>query len=386
MVDSAKPPLELVLQLCAQAAPEPWYPSVYAKENSADRERLDPYLDQLRMGGLIHLTDWVQGRGQGYALTPAGEEVVHNPQQMARLLAGKLSVRDSGSPGANAPGSPRESRAAPTTWEKGEAVRQGLNPVTPVVTYVLLLANILVFLAGSLTGVRERIPLKDFIIGNSDIVHETGGVTAFDLLQGQWWRLISSMFVHIGLVHLGLNMYALSVLGQMAERIWGRLRFLVIYFLAGFGGSCVAMALRPGSIEERGIVYVLLAGASGAICGIFAAEAGWVYLNRQHLPTQLFLAWQRNFVINLIILIYMSFSITGVSWEGHLGGALAGLVVAFFLNRFQFEWGIRRWIAIGGVLVVPVICFGFLLRAMDSSQKWQPFVQFVQQRNQASMR
>jgi hypothetical protein len=79
----------------------------------------------------------------------------------------------------------------------------------------------------------------------------------------------------------------------------------------------------------------------------------------------------------------MSFSITGVSWEGHLGGALAGLVVAFFLNRFQFERGIRRWIAIGGVLIVPVVCFGFLLRAVNTSDKWRVFVQAEKTRRHA---
>src|SRR5713101_7198771 len=90
MSDPAKHPLESILLLCAKAAPDPWYPSVYAKESGNARESLDPYLDQLRMGGLIHLTDWVQGRGQGYALTPAGEQVVQNPRLMARLLAGKF--------------------------------------------------------------------------------------------------------------------------------------------------------------------------------------------------------------------------------------------------------------------------------------------------------
>jgi membrane associated rhomboid family serine protease len=382
MNDSAKHPLELLLQLCGQAAPEPWYPSIYVKETGADREKLDPYLDQLRMGGLVRLTDWVQGRGQGYALTPAGQEVIQSPKLLSRLLAGKLAVRDGASSAAGRP-SP-EKGTAPTPWEKGETVRQALYSVTPLVTKVLLIANISVFLAGYFLPIQGRIALNDLVTGNSDVVHETGGITAIDLLHGQWWRLLSSFFVHFGLLHLGLNMYALYNLGQMAERIWGHLRFFVIYLIAGFGGSCVAMALKPEVIQQGAPVLVLVAGASGAICGIFAAEAGWFYLNRQHLPPQLFLAWQRNFIINLLILIYISFGFSGVSWEGHLGGALAGLAVGFFLNRFQFESGPRRWLAVGGVLLVPVLCFGFLLRAMNTNNKWQNLAQAERKRQLVS--
>jgi DNA-binding IscR family transcriptional regulator len=88
MPESSVHPLESILRLCAAAAPEPWYPSAYAKETNTPRDTLDPYLDQLRMAGLVHLTDWVPGHGQGYALTPAGEDVLKDPRQLARLLAG----------------------------------------------------------------------------------------------------------------------------------------------------------------------------------------------------------------------------------------------------------------------------------------------------------
>ncbi len=86
-------PLESILRLCAAKAPDPWYPSGYAKETGTPRDSLDPYLDQLRMAGLVRLTDWVSGHGQGYALTPAGEDVLKNPRQLANeaRLCAKLS-------------------------------------------------------------------------------------------------------------------------------------------------------------------------------------------------------------------------------------------------------------------------------------------------------
>ena len=82
-------PLETILRQCAEAAPFPWYPTAYARTNGITREELDPHLDQLRMAGLIHLTDWVQGQGQGYALTPEGESVLQNPRELAKVRAGK---------------------------------------------------------------------------------------------------------------------------------------------------------------------------------------------------------------------------------------------------------------------------------------------------------
>src|SRR5207245_5782671 len=86
MLDS----LETILRQCAEAAPSPWYPSEFARTKGIQRDDLDPYLDRLRMSGLIHLTDWVQGQGQGYALTPDGQRILGNPRELARLRAGKL--------------------------------------------------------------------------------------------------------------------------------------------------------------------------------------------------------------------------------------------------------------------------------------------------------
>jgi membrane associated rhomboid family serine protease len=355
MVDSAKLPLELVLQLCAQAAPEPWYPSAYAKETGSNRDGLDPYLDQLRMGGLIHLTDWVQGRGQGYALTPAGEEVVHNPQQMARLLAGKLSVREQEPRGLKT--------AASSPWERGEAVRNRLlNPVTPVVTYCLFLINIVFFLGGLFLASREGVPGNDYLYGGEKqpiILQRIGAVNGIGILNKEWWRLITSFFVHAGLLHLGCNMYALYVLGRNGEQFWGHKAFLIIYLVAGFSGSCAALIASPAG----GV------GASGAICGIFAGEAAWVYLNRSYLPPTLFSAWQRNFTINLVLIVFISF-LPGISAAAHFGGAVAGFIVALLLYSFQFGAGWRKLFPALGVLAVPLLSLVLLTRTMANDARW----------------
>src|SRR4051794_31982725 len=90
---TAMPPLELILRQCAGAAPQPWYPSDFLRETGAPRGVLDPHLDRLRLGGFIGLTEWVEGRGQGYVLTPAGQELVDKPRFMARVREGLLPER-----------------------------------------------------------------------------------------------------------------------------------------------------------------------------------------------------------------------------------------------------------------------------------------------------
>src|SRR5207237_2779668 len=110
-------PLETILRQCAEAAPGPWYPSEYTRTKGISRDDLDPHLDQLRMAGLIHLTDWVQGQGQGYALTSEGEQVLQSPRELARLKAGKLNhAREV----LAEPAAPSDRR---TAFERGEEIR-----------------------------------------------------------------------------------------------------------------------------------------------------------------------------------------------------------------------------------------------------------------------
>jgi membrane associated rhomboid family serine protease len=341
MPESSVHPLESILRLCAAAAPNPWYPSAYAKETNTARDDLDPYLDQLRMAGLVHLTDWVPGLGQGYALTPAGEDVLKNPRQLARLLAGKWSLRvvrdDRPQP-----------RSAPSPWERGEAVREALmHPSAPVVTFALVAINVVIFLL-KLGSENLYSQIFDWAVANP-----------FALLQHQWWRLLTTAFLHANLMHVGFNMYALYALGQNAERIWGHARYFLIYVIGALGCTCLALIIQP----------IPCIGASGAVCGIFAAEAVWAYYHREFLNPRIFSSWQRNFMINLVLLVFISF-FPGVSWAGHLGGAIAGLIVALCFSYSQAQIGVKRWLGLAGVILVPVVSVAMLVRTMNISAEW----------------
>src|SRR5204863_483354 len=115
----ATDPREIILLECAAAAPNPWYPKDYAQANGINRDSIDPPLDELRLGGLIHLTDWVQGKGQGYQLTAEGKQFLASPGVHERMRAGEPVARRRP---LTEPPVPPDREGHTTTWDRGEAV------------------------------------------------------------------------------------------------------------------------------------------------------------------------------------------------------------------------------------------------------------------------
>src|SRR5437899_1638820 len=102
-------------------------------------------------------------------------------------------------------------------------------------------------------------PLDTYLYGkpSQSVLDRMGAVSAADVyFRHEWWRLLTCCFVHFGLIHLGVNMYSLFVVGPLLERMWGRWHFLLLYVIAGFGGSCAMVMDNPVATG---------AGASGAL-------------------------------------------------------------------------------------------------------------------------
>jgi rhomboid protease GluP len=146
--------------------------------------------------------------------------------------------------------------------------------------------------------------------------------------EGQYWRLLSAMFLHGNLVHIFFNGYSLFALGPESEQIYGRWRFLVLYMLAGLAGSIASYALTPGPSV----------GASGAIFGLIGGLAVFYYLNRRTFGE--FGRMQLQSMITVIMLnLFIGFSAGGVidNWA-HLGGLLGGALVGYGLApRFSID-------------------------------------------------
>lgn len=190
-----------------------------------------------------------------------------------------------------------------------------------LVTFSLIAANVAVFillvvidsraLGGNVTRGTADLGLNKSLLRN--------GARYGDHIYPphQWFRLLTSGFIHFGIFHLAMNMFALYQLGQMLERSMGRSRFALLYFAGLFGGSLGSLLLErsPGSISG---------GASGAIFALLAAAA--VGLQRQGVNVM-----RTSIGSTLAINLLITFAIPFISIGGHLGGAAAGAICGLVL-------------------------------------------------------
>jgi membrane associated rhomboid family serine protease len=152
--------------------------------------------------------------------------------------------------------------------------------------------------------------------------------------NGEWYRLISSGFLHYGILHVGMNMFLLWQLGQLLEPALDRGRFVLLYFAAMLGGAVGALLLSPNA---------LTGGASGAVFGLMAAAAVGL---QQRGVNPMKTGIGATLVLNLLI----TFTIPGISVGGHLGGALMGAAVGYAM--LEPRWTrTAPWIAWAAPLV-----------------------------------
>ena len=178
-----------------------------------------------------------------------------------------------------------------------------------IVTRTLVAINVAVYLLqlGEGAGLNA----------NSGWIFEKGALYGPLVGNGDWWRLITAAFLHYGPIHLGLNMLALWWFGEVVERSLGRGRFLLLYLVSGLSCSAGALLADPTAVTV---------GASGAVFGMLGAL--------------LILEWQAtgSFTGQAMTLIALnlvfSFAVSGISWGGHIGGLVGGILGTLALARF----------------------------------------------------
>jgi membrane associated rhomboid family serine protease len=187
------------------------------------------------------------------------------------------------------------------------------------VTWALVATNVAVFLIDmTLTGFASF----DVMGFGAGPLVEAGAVHGPSVAAGEWWRLITSAFLHLGLLHLAFNMYALWLFGPVMEQLYGHVEFAVIYVLCALGGSVLTILLQPESAA---------AGASGAIFGMFGLA--FVVSRRRHL----LLGPQARAILSqvgtlLVLNLFITFiAASRISWTGHLGGLLVGAALGLLL-------------------------------------------------------
>lgn len=192
--------------------------------------------------------------------------------------------------------------------EPTEPAKNPLNRVSyPTVTYTLLGITILIFIFQM---------LSETLLG-SDIPAMLGMKVNSLVAQGQIWRLLTPVFLHGNILHIGFNMYALWIIGGRMERAYGHAKFIALYFLSAYAGNVFSFLFQPSPSL----------GASTAIFGLLAAEGVLLYMNRKLIHDAR--AMLQNIITIGIINLIIGMT-GGIDNWGHLGGLLGGLAFGWF--------------------------------------------------------
>lgn len=227
------------------------------------------------------------------------------------------------------------------------ALRSRKNPAT----YGLIIANVVIFVAMAIMARTVSEASEDYIVA---LVNFGAKVKAL-IDIGEYWRLVTPMFLHIGVIHIVINMYSLYYLGMEVERLYGTARFLVFYIVSGVGGCLGSYA----AMNDGG----LSAGASGAIFGLFGVLLSFSLFYRNQLPGLFREVFSiRQLMPVLILNLGITFMIPQIDKGGHIGGLVAGALLAAAVPYFKPERKREHpvWYVAAGLCVALVfVSFAF---------------------------
>ncbi len=190
-----------------------------------------------------------------------------------------------------------------------------------LVTWAIIATDVGVFLVDAALGGFTGMAL----FGSGGPLVEAGAIYGPAVAAGEWWRIFTSAFLHLGLLHIAFNMYALWLFGPIIEQMYGHFEYAVAYLLCAAGGSVLTILLAPQQPA---------AGASGAIFGLLGMA--FVVSRRRHLvlgPQARAIVSQAGTLLFLNLII--TFASPRISWTGHLGGLLIGVVIGWLLVPSQ---------------------------------------------------
>lgn len=220
----------------------------------------------------------------------------------------------------------------------------------PRAVWVLLALNIVIF---AIPTVLQIIGLRVGGLPINDLLLDLGQKDNAGIAGGEYYRFLTSMFLHGGLLHIGFNAWALYAIGPESERIYGTPRFLALYFIAGFAGGVASYLRSP----------IPAVGASGAIFGLIGGLAAFYYSSRKLLG-EISRQQLGSLVTVIMINLLIGFSTPRIDNNAHIGGLIGGALVGWLLApRFELDERlfppqiVRRSLPFGwaGALVVLAI-------------------------------
>ena len=221
----------------------------------------------------------------------------------------------------------------------GRPLRGGVS-----VTKALLVAIAIPFVIEVVVGGPQAL-----FSPSAQILFDLGAMAPPAVAAGQFWRLFTAMFLHVGLLHVALNAYFFYLFGRVVESVYGKTWMLLIYLVAGFLASVASYAFGP--------VTTLAVGASGAISGVFGAFIAYNY-RRRHIASN---AANLRMAVTVIVLnAVIAVAYRSIDWRAHVGGLVAGFALGYLADdavparqravaRFA---GVATLIALGIALVV----------------------------------
>jgi membrane associated rhomboid family serine protease len=192
----------------------------------------------------------------------------------------------------------------------------------PFATTILIGMNLAAFAAMLAMGVSPTSPDQDSLV----LFGANRGTLV--VFENEWWRAFSCTFIHIGVLHLAVNMYSLWRVGAFVERLLGPGLFTVVYLLAGLGGSFASILWNPTHVS---------AGASGAIFGLFGFIVGFALRARNVLPPDAARSLWDGIILTIAINVFLAFSVPYLDNAAHLGGLAIGLFAGIMATDSALE-------------------------------------------------
>lgn len=202
------------------------------------------------------------------------------------------------------------------------------SPKKPVITYALIIINVLMFILANVFGFNAF--LTDY------------AVNRYYVLEGQWYRLFTGIFLHANILHLLFNCYALYIIGMQLESFLGKFKYLIVYILGGFAGSVLSIFMSDG----------FSVGASGAIFGLMGSLLYFGYHYRIYLDGVI-----KSQIIPLIVINLLIGLMPGIDNWAHIGGLIGGALATMAVG---VKYKSTRFEMINGVILY-IIYIGFIL-------------------------
>jgi rhomboid protease GluP len=187
----------------------------------------------------------------------------------------------------------------------------------PVVTLTLVAINVAVYVLMGLAG-------AGFVNANPEVAIRWGSNFGPMTMDGQWWRLVTCMFVHFGFLHILCNMWVLYDVGRTVERLFGRVHYVALYFLTGIAASLSSLLWH---------VDVNSAGASGAIFGIIGGLLAFLLRKDNDVPLSAIKRYRNSLAVFVVYSLVAGFAHQGIDNAAHLGGLASGLILGYLLAR-----------------------------------------------------